>query len=134
MSRLVNPGLGDILDRLSILALKILRAPEAADRAYWQKERTTLLAQVVSRTGSAAWWAEALDLAAVNAWLWENEDSLRRVRATIDRGPTAGAIDDLRIEAGTIAMQTQRLNDRRAELVDTINKVAGDDRGEEKQR
>jgi hypothetical protein len=50
VSRLTNPGLGDICDRLTILALKILHGVEGGrETQHWESERASLLAQVRSR-------------------------------------------------------------------------------------
>jgi hypothetical protein len=131
MARLVNPGIGDLCDRLTILALKILYGSEGGkDTQHWEAERASLLAQVRSRELNGPWFEGLLELAAVNACLWQTEDDLRAMRLMTEHAYTAGDLDRIR----QIAFRTQVLNDRRAELVHAISKAAGDERGQEKLR
>jgi hypothetical protein len=131
MSRLVNPGIGDLCDRLTILALKILHGNEAGrETQHWEAERANLLAQVRSRELNGPWFEGLLELAAVNACLWQTEDDLRALRVQTEHVCTQGDLDRIR----QVAFRTQSLNDRRAELVHAISKAAGDERGQEKLR
>lgn len=124
MSRLVNPGLGDVLDRLSILSLKILHGEFARrDVTHWKTERAQLLPQVHARTGGS-WFSPALELAAVNSALWHAEDDLRKYRSEPDYMNNTSVI--------TVAFRIQELNDQRAQLIGQINELAGDARGSEK--
>jgi hypothetical protein len=131
--RLVNIGLGEISDRLSILALKVAHgAEQAKDTTHFVTERNALLASMRSYelAGAAEWLFE---LAAVNAMLWHAEDEIREYRR---RWPTAVDLTDL-AEPTLIGMvlrayRIQSLNDRRAELVWALNKQAGNDLGKEK--
>lgn len=131
MSRLINPGVGDITDRLTILALKILHGQErGADLSHWERERATLLGLIRARTLNGIWFESVLELAAVNARIWETEDGIREWREQEPegvKGPEA-------VEVARLVFRNQSLNDRRAELVHAINEAAGDDRGQEKQR
>lgn len=121
MSRLINPGLGDLLDRLTILALKILHK---GAQDHWVRERNALLAKVNGRGGHAGVTEALLELAAINAALWQATDDLR---------PYVGTqIDVHRAVAGVLGLQILTLNDRRAALVDQINALVGEDRGGEK--
>src|SRR3990172_455729 len=71
MSRLINPGLGDYTDRLTILALKILFGEAGGkDVAHFRTEQTILLTKIRSRETAGAWLAATFELAAVNAILW----------------------------------------------------------------
>lgn len=122
MSRLVNPGAGEVADRLTILELKILTATELGrDRDHWETERTVLLTKIHARTLNAAWFDAVLALAAVNGMLWHAEDDLRAWRSP-DHVYTMADLDQIRI----LAFRIQSLNDRRADLVHQINKEAGD--------
>lgn len=124
--RLVNPGAGDISDRLTILALKILSGQEQGkDVAHFESERGSLLAKIHSRTLNGKWFDAVLELAAVNAMLWHAEDELRALR-TIPR------TSEIERDAATVAFRIQSLNDRRAAYVTQINKEAGDGDGKEK--
>jgi hypothetical protein len=129
VSRLTNPGLGDICDRLTILALKILHGVEGGrETQHWESERASLLAQVRSRELTGPWFEGLLELAAVNAALWRHEDDLRALRLQTEL--TVGDRDRVQM----VAFRMQWLNDRRAEMVHGINKAAGDERGWEKLR
>ena len=126
--RLVNPGLGEIADRLSILALKIAHAAqEGKDPTHFVNERNALLTQL--RTYALEAGAEALfALAAVNAMLWHAEDDLRAWRKA--DSANLGTADLAAVAA--VAFRIQALNDQRADLVRALNKSAGTDLGAEK--
>lgn len=127
MARLINPGVGELVDRASILTLKLLHAP--ADSApHLRREYQQVLAIVQPRTTSAGWIAEALELTVVNGVLWHAEDDLRAVR------DGSQLVDGDLIAAGRIAFRIQALNDRRNELIGEINKTTGEWAGEEKVR
>jgi hypothetical protein len=126
--RLINPGAGEISDRLTILALKILHGDEQGKEVgHWEAERTTLLQKIHSRTLNAQWFDALLELGAVNAMLWHAEDDLREWR---QGGPlyTGPQLEEIRV----LAFRIQTLNDRRADLVSQINKEAGDGDAKEK--
>lgn len=124
MSRLVNPGTGEISDRLSILALKIRAGSDAAkDVTHFETERAALLTKIHARVLNAMWFDAFVELAAVNAFLWQAEDDLRAYRADPRRSPD---------EVVQVAFRIQALNDRRAMLIEQINKEAGDPAEKEK--
>ena len=124
--KLVNFGVGEISDRLSILALKILFGQEAGkDVSHFEKEWAVLLTQITARTLNARCFEDVLKLAAVNAAIWHAEDDLRQMRTD---GGGVGIFED----AGHLGFRLQELNDRRAELIEAINKEAGDHIGAEK--
>jgi hypothetical protein len=126
--KLLNVGAGEICDRLTILALKILNGTEAGrDVAHWEAERTQLQTKIHSRTLNAVWFDSVLELAAVNASIWQGEDSLRAWRIP-DHAYTMPDLEQIRI----LAFRLQALNDRRAALVQQINKDAGDPDSKEK--
>jgi hypothetical protein len=116
VSRLVNFGLGEICDRISILALKLLHAEEKKiDVSHFRNERATLMTKVLARDGGR-WIEYFTDLAAVNAALWSAEDALRELRSA-----------DLANEnAARTAFRIQALNDKRAELITQINSFSGE--------
>jgi len=126
--KLVNPGAGELTDRLTILALKILhRGAEGQPTKHFEDERNALLVQIRARTLNGAWFEQVLQLGAVNAAIWYAEDALRTLR---EEGPT----DALLQKAGLVAFRIQGLNDERSQLVEAINKLTGEHTGEEKQR
>lgn len=131
MARLINPGPGEIADRLTILALKILFGTAAGRPIdHFERERNALL--VSFRQADPTKFVEPLlELAAVNAALWHAEDDLREWREQAQAGgplECVAARDVVRL-----AFQIQVLNDRRAELVAAINQRGGDPQaGQEK--
>lgn len=134
MSRLVNPGLGDQIDRLTILSLKILYGTLAARPVeHFENERNALLVQVRARNNGASWYEHGLALHAVNAALWAAEDELREYRrccCTPDslRNAATKTLQDV----VACAFRIQDLNDRRSEIIRTINALVGEDLGKEK--
>jgi hypothetical protein len=122
VSRLLNYGVGEIVDRLTILELKILTGTEKGyPLEHWETERTQLLTKIHARTLNGAWFDHVLGLAGINAMIWHAEDDLRAWRSP-DHVYTMADLDLIRI----LAFRLQTLNDRRAELVYRINKEAGD--------
>lgn len=126
--RLINPGAGEISDRLCILALKIVAGGDAGkDVGHFITEQAALLTAIRTRTLNGKWFEAVLALAAVNAFLWQAEDELRAWRAPQQAyGPSA--MEAIRV----VAFRIQALNDRRAVLVQQINQEAGDPADKEK--
>jgi hypothetical protein len=95
----------DVLDRLTILDLKVARIPDAARRTHARRHRDALL---------AAWRAEGLpapeqlpehaELARINGELWAVEDALRSHERE-------GRFDDAFV---ALARSVYHLNDARA--------------------
>lgn len=128
--RLVNYGTGEVLDRLSILGLKLVYGGlQGRDTKHFRDERNALLPKINAANGLAGITLEHyLELAAVNAALWQAEDRLREYRKA------DGAQEkwfDYR-EVALQAFEIQQLNDRRAELISLINVNTGESAGQEK--
>lgn len=122
--KLDNPGVGEITDRLTILAMKILFGEQAKiDTSHFKAERATLLAKIRSRTLNGAWFDSTTDLAATNAALWHAEDDLRAFRTAFQAAKPPILQSEQIVD---LAFKIQALNDRRAELVQKINKDAGE--------
>lgn len=122
--RLVNYGAGELADRLTILALKLLVGKEQGKPTdHFRNERNALITQLNSRE-CGPWLEHLFDLAAVNAMLWGAEDDLRELRACVPSTVVE--------RVALLAFRIQELNDRRAELVGLINIQAGDGAGQEK--
>jgi hypothetical protein len=142
LMRLVNYGAGEITDRLTILALKILIGSEQGkDTKHFQTERTALLTKLGAQTLNGAWFTHVLELGAVNAALWHAEDDLRgwRQRWTEEKpdetgisGPGKGYVAATALEVARVGIRIQALNDQRAALVQAINEKTGEHLGEEK--
>jgi hypothetical protein len=131
MARLVNIGAGEVTDRLTILSLKILHGRAAGKPTdHFARERDVLLTQIRARTLNGSWFAQVLELAAVNAALWQAEEALRALRRDLQPG---GAKDGNGWgDAGLLAVRIQDLNDQRAALVASINTHTGECDGAEK--
>lgn len=132
VSRLTNPGVGDISDRLTILALKRLHGTAAGhDVSHFDREWATLHTMLRGRTLNAAWFEQVLELGAVNAKLWALTDQMRHflfLRSLDGSWPTT----DRTLETANCGCDILTLNDRRADLVQKINELAGDNLGAEK--
>ena len=132
MSRLVNYGIGEVSDRLTILTLKILAGTEQGKEVnHFEIERTALLQKIHARTLNAMWFDGMLELAGINAMLWHAEDDLRALRQRWEMKVATYNVGDVE-DVQRIAFRIQALNDRRAELVSQINKEAGDGESKEK--
>lgn len=115
---------GDLLDRLTILAIKVARVRDDAKRANVARELDALAA--VWRAAGLGGWedaAGAAQLSAVNEALWEVEDALRAMEAAGDHG--AAFVERAR--------SVYRLNDRRAALKREVNDRLGSAIVEEKE-
>lgn len=117
-------AVGDVLDRISILAIKADRLRDPGARARVGVERDGLrrgwLDAGLPEPEGLARYAELL---AVNTALWEVEDRLRAFEAAGDFG--AAFVEDAR--------SVYRINDRRAALKRAVNTEFGSAIVEEKQ-
>ena len=113
---------GEILDKISILALKKSKIQDKAKLENVYHEYQTLLPyfdQIVNtkQLGDIYW-----NLSAVNTELWDVEDKLRE----LEKSRTFNT------EFIELARSVYYLNDRRAELKRNINILSGSDLIEEK--
>ena len=137
MGRLIGYGTGEIVDRLSILALKIqLGKPE--ETLHFRDERSALLNKLgeqahvgalgnitISRDDhKTTLWRVFFDLSTINGMLWRAEDDLRSNRNCTEADRLLGI-------AG-IAYEIQHLNDQRARCIREINQLTGEHAGHEK--
>jgi len=135
MGRLINPGLGEKLDRCTILELKIGDA-DAARMAPFAEELAAIkgtLPGIVVDVNHVAYdplayptMVDGVDklhgvLSEVNLQLWEAEDRMRLFR-TQKRDVSEPEL----ITIGRLGMQCQKLNDQRAEAIAQINALVGD--------
>lgn len=120
--RLLNYGVGDACDRLTILSLKVLHGEAAGkDVSHFRNERNGLLTKVRSAGGS--WLDELLQLGAVNAALWTATDDLRD--RSLDPREARRDHGWCSIVAA-LGLRIMELNDERARLVASINAQVGD--------
>lgn len=130
--RLINTGVGELSDRLTILSLKILYNGHK-ETAHWVAERVAILDKLAQRSLVLPAWADCFsELGAVNAAIWRGEDDLRTYRGHRRKPPNPNAIVPIIDAVAEIAFSLQEWNDRRHELIAQINKVTGDHAGEEK--
>lgn len=113
--RVLNPGPGEIVDRLTVVARKIV---EGGERGEHFKDEMMELVQFYNNNCRTIDGAISLviSLAAINAAIWQREDELRAYRL----GKPPGTTDFTQL-----AFRIQELNDRRADLVKQINVAAG---------
>ena len=124
MARLHNPGPGEILDRLSILQLKMLYGVQAGKPIGHFVSEAEALWSLLPGIGDYA--REVIRLTAINAALWHAENDLRDFRGRVGAGddPKILSAGEL-ICAAHVAFQIQELNDQRAACIATINRAAG---------
>ena len=123
MRILADISLGDWVDRLTILEIKLAEIGERDKLANVRREYEALLAAAPAGVlADAEISALRARLKAVNAELWAIEDEIRLKER-------ARAFDD---EFIALARAVYRTNDRRAELKREINRRAGSELIEEK--
>jgi hypothetical protein len=107
---------GEVVDRLTILALKAEHLPAGEPRGQVE-DLHDALDEAWSAAGLPPWRSlpEHAELAEVNAALWNREDTLRRLEAAGEFGP----------EFVAQARGVYRLNDRRAALKTAIDRRLG---------
>jgi len=122
---LAKPTLGEILDRLTILSLKVLHGRQAGKAVgHFEEEQRVLATLECAKRPHGLSHLPLLDLAAVNAALWHAEDDLREYRIKVREFDEHAAL--------AVAFRIQDLNDQRACLIQEINKASGEWQGAEK--
>ncbi len=116
-------SVGELIDKLTILELKLRYILDPSKRANILRERAVLSAVVESEIGVAP-GLETLagELKTVNAQLWNVEDELRRLERE-------GRFD---AEFVALARSVYLTNDRRARLKQEINQLTDSEIVEEK--
>ncbi|HUT37493.1 MAG TPA: FkbM family methyltransferase [Planctomycetota bacterium] len=117
----ISPG--ELLDRISILEIKVERLPEGPARANAAAQLAVLqrLREQCIPVGAVA-AAIADELAQVNQAIWDTEDALRDCERRGDFGPRF-------VE---LARSVYRCNDRRAEIKRSVDRLLGSRVVEEK--
>ncbi len=113
---------GEIVDKFTILSIKLQKIQDADKRANIRKEHQ-LLEAAVAALGLTTGDPDVVALQAVNQKLWEVEDQIRRLEAS-------QTFDQTFIE---LARSVYIHNDRRAELKRRINLKTGSVLIEEKE-
>ena len=128
MGRLLNPGLGELADRLTILELKLGHAPPGVAVEHFREEH----AQVQMRIDNPLKYvrerlrivAAIRNLKAQNAVLWELEDRMAASAPDIHA-------QDYR-EVAILGVDIWKANRARNRIIAEINALAGTPRGAEK--
>ena len=123
MKILAEISAGELIDKLTILEIKLDHIADPGKRANVERERESLAATLAQELAEA----EALrplrgELKSVNARLWIVEDDLRRLERE-------GRFDD---EFVALARAVYQTNDRRARLKREINEITRSEIVEEK--
>ena len=120
---LIEVGAGELIDRLSILQIKLARLPPGAQQKNVRAELASLTALQESHCPPSDELAQlSAALKKVNETLWDVEDQLRRLEAAKDFGE----------EFVALARSVYQQNDKRSELKRQINLLTGARRMEEK--
>ena len=107
---------GELLDKISILRIKVVRISDATKRALAEDELRQLDAIAVRCVSPSSSVSRSMaDLQSVNEQLWEIEDDIRRKEH-------AGEVDAQFIE---LARSVYFTNDRRAAIKRTLNQLLG---------
>lgn len=115
-------SVGEVVDKITILAIKQRKMTDPAKRANVAREQAALEAAWAS--GGLPWpTEEAAALERVNEALWDIEDALRRLEARKDFGPRF-------VE---LARAVYTTNDARARHKRRINEALGSELVEEKE-
>ena len=122
MQLLVEVSVGEVIDKITILELKLQRIADVAKRANVRAELDTLNAAVAALPATAELAQLRAELFDVNAALWVIEDDIRLCETAGDFGPRF-------IELARAVYVT---NDRRASIKKQINVAAGSRLIEEK--
>lgn len=115
--RVMNPGPGEIVDRLTVVARKIVESAKGSERRkQFEAEMSELFSAIGKNFGDIDATKNAYLLAATNAAIWQLEDELRSCRNE----------EEVNAEhVKTVAYRIQELNDSRAVFVATINNICG---------
>ncbi len=114
---------GEVIDKLTILEIKLARITDAAKLANVAREHAALAeAWAAAVPDPAPLAATVAELREVNETLWEVEDEIRDHERRGDFGPSFV----------TLARSVYRTNDRRAALKRAINEALGSALVEEK--
>lgn len=120
---LIEIGAGELIDRLSILQIKLARLPQGAAQKNVRAELASLTEALEQHCAPSAQLTQlSAELKTVNEHLWDVEDRLRRLEAQQSFGE----------EFVTLARSVYQQNDKRAALKREINLLTGARRMEEK--
>ncbi len=123
MRLLIEVSPGEVMDKLTILAIKEQRLAQPEKLGHVRREAAVLRAAVAPLLDAQPALHPLTDaLAGINARLWDIEDALRAMERNGDFGPAF-------VE---LARQVYLTNDRRAAVKAQINALLGSDIAEQK--
>jgi hypothetical protein len=122
--RLINPGPGELLDRETILTIKIETGRlRGVPVEHFEREMDLVreaLAPYRERSGSERWDSWRKDLLATNVLIWNAIDDLRAAK------------DEEHERAAAAGRRSMHGNDHRAAFIHAINAELGHQNGQEK--
>jgi hypothetical protein len=119
----VPVSVGEVLDKITILQIKLIHISDAAKRVNIQNELDALLPLVASDAFTTDQMQGLIaELKAVNETLWKIEDDIREKEA----------VKNFNAEFIRLARSVYITNDKRAEIKKQINLATGSDLVEEK--
>ncbi len=123
MKILAEISAGELIDKITILEIKLANIQDQAKRANIARELEALLAALPSDVAGNARLAELrAELKGINEELWRIEDDIRDLERARDFGPAFIAL----------ARSVYRTNDRRADVKRLINSLTNSEIVEEK--
>lgn len=122
---LLAPSPGEVVDRQTILELKIAAAKKKNVAVHAFNEEFDQLQGYLERnsltSASAEYGSLYNQLKGVNTQLWNIEDEIRLIIR--EAGDPSGLSADQKVQVCKISFDIPRLNDQRSELVQQINKL-----------
>lgn len=134
MGKLMNPGLGDYLDRLSILELKIRHGQAAGkallqlDHFFGEMDQIYHALDTNKVVVSITELRDAISLTIINALLWQCEDQMTAWRRTYNAQFPLSTGEDAAGDAQEIAglgLRISELNAKRAAVIRAISAAGG---------
>lgn len=130
--RLIDPAPGEVIDRITILHLKMTYGKlNGSDVTHWRAEMALLLERVNGWALKAEYFNTFLQLASLNAALWALTDELN---VYADEGYNVLQSSQV-LQIAQLGLQIATLNRERANVVSIINQWMGrlQDKPREKQ-
>lgn len=134
MGRLLNPGVGELVDRLTILHLKCDRAPLNADPSHFHAERADIQMRLDKHVAAhpeipdGRLAEKVKELQEINARIWDMEDQM----AVHARRPFIVLDARKALIVGELGIKIWQANQLRNVTIQEINELAGTVRGPEK--
>lgn len=126
--RLIDPAPGEVIDRITILHLKITKGNlTGGQTSHWEGELAGLMMRLEKWTLRMEWFAGFFRLAAINGLLWDATEKMEDYSVSY--------LDNQTAEVAALGVLIFRLNHLRALNVSEINQWMGrvEERVREKQ-